>query len=223
MSEINDDGLPWTEARWEAFMTRSDMRSAKFGELLETFMDHPDRDAIIDREMGWNIHEAADEAPDFEWEDSTESLAEYETERAQEKAELEAMPAYILANAFGMKLHDVIKPLAEEMYAELGDSNPDGSNEIHLHIAAVLTNCFVPAARLVGGHAMGCDDDVIGGNVVKCRQSLAAAQASLAALEELQVAGKLPPDSSTLISENRQLCQLIAEHIATLKARMWWD
>src|SRR5438874_11330204 len=52
--EEHDDDRPWTEAQWEALMKRSDVRSAKFGELLETFMDHPDRDAIIDREMGWD-------------------------------------------------------------------------------------------------------------------------------------------------------------------------
>src|SRR5438105_11813412 len=33
-----DDDRPWTEAQWEALMKRSDVRSAKFGELLETFM-----------------------------------------------------------------------------------------------------------------------------------------------------------------------------------------
>ena len=45
---------PWGEAEWEKSMRESDVRSAKFGELLETLMDHPDRDAIISREMGWD-------------------------------------------------------------------------------------------------------------------------------------------------------------------------
>ena len=53
-----DDDRPWTEAQWEEFMKRADVRSAKFGELLETFENHPDRDAIIDHEMGWDRRRA---------------------------------------------------------------------------------------------------------------------------------------------------------------------
>src|SRR5262245_14062320 len=56
--EYFDDDRPWTEAQWEAFMKRADARSAKFGELLETFQDHPNRDAIIDHEMGWDRRRA---------------------------------------------------------------------------------------------------------------------------------------------------------------------
>ena len=52
--EFDDQELPWTEAQWEAFMRRSDVRSAKFGELLETLHDDPDRHAKIDHEMGWD-------------------------------------------------------------------------------------------------------------------------------------------------------------------------
>jgi hypothetical protein len=57
-AEENDDDRPWTEAQWEEFMKRADARSAKFGELLETLQDHPDRDAIIDHEMGWDRRRA---------------------------------------------------------------------------------------------------------------------------------------------------------------------
>src|SRR4051794_953627 len=42
---------PWTEAQWEAFMKRSDARSARFGELLETLRDDPDAQAKLDHEM----------------------------------------------------------------------------------------------------------------------------------------------------------------------------
>ena len=46
-----DEELPWNEEQWEEFMKRSDVRSARFGELFETLIDHPDRDEIIDKEM----------------------------------------------------------------------------------------------------------------------------------------------------------------------------
>jgi hypothetical protein len=49
-----EDDRPWTEAQWEKFMKESDARSARYGELLETFMDHPQRDVVVAREMGWD-------------------------------------------------------------------------------------------------------------------------------------------------------------------------
>ena len=49
-----EDDRPWSEEKWEAFMKEGDLRAARFGELLETFIDHPDRDEIVAREMGWD-------------------------------------------------------------------------------------------------------------------------------------------------------------------------
>lgn len=45
---------PWSEERWEREFKRNDARADRFGELLETFMDHPDRDELVAREMGWD-------------------------------------------------------------------------------------------------------------------------------------------------------------------------
>jgi hypothetical protein len=44
---------PWTEEEWLAEFRRNDVRSAKFGELLETFADDPDCEEKINQEMGW--------------------------------------------------------------------------------------------------------------------------------------------------------------------------
>src|ERR671914_64305 len=49
-----DDDKPMNEAQWEAFMREGDLRAARFGELLETLMDHPNRDELVAREMGWD-------------------------------------------------------------------------------------------------------------------------------------------------------------------------
>src|SRR5438874_3408877 len=51
----NEDAeRPWDEARWEKEFKLNDARADRFGELLETFIDHPNRDEIVAREMGWN-------------------------------------------------------------------------------------------------------------------------------------------------------------------------
>src|SRR5256885_4028641 len=63
----------WDEFDYERFMRESDARTDKYAELLEKYMDHPDRDKIIAKEMGWTwLEEALDE---------------------EEKAEREAQPS----------------------------------------------------------------------------------------------------------------------------------
>jgi hypothetical protein len=42
------------EFEWERFFRASDARGERFGELLEKYGDHPDRDRIVAREMGWH-------------------------------------------------------------------------------------------------------------------------------------------------------------------------
>ncbi len=44
----------WDEYDWERFLQQQDQKTEKYMELLEHYMDHPDRDAIINREMGWH-------------------------------------------------------------------------------------------------------------------------------------------------------------------------
>ena len=46
------------EFEWELFMKESDAKSEKYGELLEKYIDHPDRDKIINEQMGWNFDES---------------------------------------------------------------------------------------------------------------------------------------------------------------------
>jgi hypothetical protein len=70
-----DHEEPWTEEEWLEDMKRNDARADRFGELLETFMDHPDRDQIVAREMGWN------------------ELADDLTAAEEQGVDLEALPA----------------------------------------------------------------------------------------------------------------------------------
>jgi hypothetical protein len=52
----------WDEFDYEKFLRESDARNDKYGELLDKYMDHPDRERIIAKEMGWTwLEEALDE------------------------------------------------------------------------------------------------------------------------------------------------------------------
>jgi hypothetical protein len=46
------DGI-WDEYDWERFLQQQDQRTEKYMELLEKYIDDPNRDEIIAREMGW--------------------------------------------------------------------------------------------------------------------------------------------------------------------------
>ena len=46
-------GDVWDEYQWERFLQRQDRCTEKYFTLLEKYLDHPDRDLLISREMGW--------------------------------------------------------------------------------------------------------------------------------------------------------------------------
>jgi hypothetical protein len=43
----------WDEYDWERFLQQQDQKTERYMQLLDTYLDHPDRDEIIAREMGW--------------------------------------------------------------------------------------------------------------------------------------------------------------------------
>lgn len=44
----------WDEYEWERFLQQQDHKTEKYMELLEKYLDDPQRDQIIAREMGWS-------------------------------------------------------------------------------------------------------------------------------------------------------------------------
>ena len=47
-------GDVWDEYQWERFLQEQDRNTEKYFGLLEKFVDHPERDELIAREMGWD-------------------------------------------------------------------------------------------------------------------------------------------------------------------------
>ena len=56
MPHDDDDfsGDVWDEYQWERFLQEQDRNTEKYFNLLEKFVDHPERDELIAREMGWD-------------------------------------------------------------------------------------------------------------------------------------------------------------------------
>jgi hypothetical protein len=74
----------WDEYQWERFLQQQDRNTDKYFGLLEKYLDHPDRDNIIAKEMGW---ESFDENRDAEWDEVAESLCEQEMSQSQQEPE----------------------------------------------------------------------------------------------------------------------------------------
>ena len=83
----------WDEYDWERFLQQQDQKTEKYMQLVETYLDDPQRDEIIAREMGWTqLLEAKDwsaevdalfdkdlqEDDDFGPEDVTKSVEAFE-------------------------------------------------------------------------------------------------------------------------------------------------
>src|SRR3954470_7194573 len=60
----------WDEYDWERFLQQQDRKTEKYMELLERYIDDPNRDQIIAKEMGW---EHLLDKEGREWADSVDS------------------------------------------------------------------------------------------------------------------------------------------------------
>ncbi len=74
----HDSDRAWDEYEWERFLQQQDQKTEKYMELLEKYIDDPQRDEIVAREMGW-CHQTEDSAE--EWNDDPDlSFDEEESE-----------------------------------------------------------------------------------------------------------------------------------------------
>jgi len=82
----------WDEYDWERFLREQDLRTERYLELLEKYADHPQREEIIAREMGWV--EAGGEEDEL-WEDFNQcEEAEEQEEDALSADQAEVHPLY---------------------------------------------------------------------------------------------------------------------------------
>jgi hypothetical protein len=66
MAEHDSEDRAWDEYEWERFLQQQDQKTEKYMELLEKYIDDPERDEIVAREMGW-LH--AIEESENEWQE----------------------------------------------------------------------------------------------------------------------------------------------------------
>ena len=91
MAESNEPEQVWDEYDWERFLQQQDRKTERYMELLEKYIDDPERDQIIAREMGWPYPV---ESEDFDWSElSFEASSEDDDfEADEEEEETEGIP-----------------------------------------------------------------------------------------------------------------------------------
>ena len=78
----------WDEYEWERFLQQQDHKTEKYMELLEKYLDHPQRDQIIAREMGWT--QLLNEEEGETWSDEVDAMLAEESTAGENRMGEEA-------------------------------------------------------------------------------------------------------------------------------------
>jgi hypothetical protein len=178
MSDNDDDQEPeeaWDEYTWERFLQEQDRNTEKYFQLLEQYMDHPDRDEIIAEQMGWSLMDDEEIEQDFDPEQPEEVGGELD-ETEEEFEEFTRSQVY----ADTLRLHRWINRLL------------DKRDDLREHPEAVrfATRSAVCGAKLAAA-LCGEDTTEIGMTIAYLKRALKAANDSLDALAKLLEAGLL--------------------------------
>lgn len=181
-----EPGRLWDEYDWERFLQQQDRKTDEYMRLLEKYGDHPDCDAIIAKEMGWD--ELEDESG-HDWGDELDDIfAEDEIAREAEDEEAAAKPEDapdffarrerhpLASEAFNLTLQ-ISKWIGTESHSPAGD-------EAATQLFAGVSNC---GAKLSA--ALGDDYDELGMTLAYLKRGLKSITGGLEAIEPCQRSG----------------------------------
>jgi len=199
----NPDDQPervWDEYQWERFLQQQDRKTEHYMELLEKYMDHPERDQIIAREMGWShLLDGAEE----DWlEEADAQLAselgldgEESGEAGEEEGggmgDFEMHPLY--QASFGLTVW------IDQLFDELGDL------QNHPSAVKLATQSAIASAKLAA--ALSDDDiDEIGMTIAYLKRALKAISNAMEAAVQLRSEIALTKDRYAIL--NNRLFQI---------------
>jgi hypothetical protein len=201
MAEDSQPDKVWDEYDWERFLQQQDRKTEKYMELLEKYIDHPDRDQIIAREMGWThlLNEDGERWAEEVEEMFEEEMSDFEEHEDDEGEQEES------AEGENYEVH----PLYQASFAltvwldQLFDERDDLQN----HPAAVKlsTQAAICSAKLAA--ALSDDDiDEIGMTIAYLKRALKAITSGMEAA--LQLRKEIPLDAERYATLNQRLFQI---------------
>ncbi len=186
MPEDNEPEKVWDEYDWERFLQQQDRKTEQYMELLEKYIDDPDRDQIIAREMGWSHFVSDDEenegGGENEWAEGPFELfdddEEDEEEDDDEEAEsFEFHPLYQASFALTVWI--------DQLFDELGEVQNRPS------AVRLATNSAIASAKLAA--ALSDDDiDEIGMTIAYLKRALKAITMAIEASTQFAREARLP-------------------------------
>ena len=178
MGDSNEPEKVWDEYDWERFLQQQDRKTEKYMELLERYIDDPNRDQIIAREMGW--YHLLDRDGE-KWVENVESLFEEEFEEDLEAASAEGESD----DADGYEVHPLYQASfaltiwIDQLFEELGDAQNQPS------AVKLSTNAAIASAKLAA--ALSDDDvDEIGMTIAYLKRALKAVMTGIDAAMQLR-------------------------------------
>jgi len=204
MSDNDEPEQIWDEYDWERFLQQQDRKTEQYMELLERYMDDPNRDQIIAREMGW--YHLLDKDGE-KWAENVDSLFEEELQAVEEQASEESDAAFLEQQGEGesFEVHPLYRASfdltvwIDQMFEELGE----GQNQA----AAVKlsTQAAIASAKLAA--ALSDDDvDEIGMTIAYLKRALKAIIIALEAMVQLRRETII--DSERFTALNQRLFQI---------------
>jgi phage pi2 protein 07 len=201
-----DDSQPendkvWDEYDWERFLQQQDRKTERYMELLEKYIDHPDRDQIIAREMGWThlLNEDGER-----WAEEVEEMFEEEMSE-DDDAEDDDTEGEADAEGENYEVH----PLYQASFAltvwldQLFDEREDLQN--HPSAVKLSTQAAICSAKLAA--ALSDDDiDEIGMTIAYLKRALKAITSGMEAA--LQLRKEIPLDEDRYGTLNQRLFQI---------------
>ncbi|MDQ2867178.1 MAG: hypothetical protein M3R59_02025 [Verrucomicrobiota bacterium] len=147
----------WDEYEWERFLQQQDQKTEKYIQLLETYLDDPNRDEIIAREMGWTqLLEGRDWTQDI---DAPQEDDDDEEPRAQNPDSFEEHSLYRAAFALTVWI--------DQLFDE------DSALQNEPSAVKLATHAALACAKLAAALS-GEDADEIGMTIAYLKRSLKA-------------------------------------------------
>jgi len=162
---------------WELFLRASDRRSTKLGELLEKYSDHPDRDRLIARGMGWKeIEEMLDAQVDSSLEEEEDQDLEFEEPDEEEIARTERPIR-----------HPLVKRIIDRSVELSRLTENQRDDDIDEMVGAyMVVGPKIAGALTIGDHDLGPDLNMFGLVVAKLKRAVGELSRALTAANRLR-------------------------------------
>lgn len=184
----------WDEYEWERFLQQQDHKTEKYMELLEKYLDHPQRDQIIAREMGWT--QLLNEEEGDSWSDEVDAMLAEES-NSRDENDSSSEPASFTD---GFEDHTLYR--AAFALTVWIDQLFDDQAALQNEPAAVklATHSALASAKLAA--ALSDDDvDEIGMTIAYLKRALKAITVSMEAGGQLLVEKLITPQQASVLQQ----------------------